>query len=225
MSNVFAAECCCLHFAVTSGHQCRHRLMKLSQFISFWQVFSRFDLHFWKLSYIPHGSHGSHGSHSGLGWFFDWSFFSLRIFIRFQTDVQELKLYSVSVTVTNWKAYLAPGDTAWWNFIDLCDTMSKVMQISDMCNTIGHLPSGVNYTIKMSAKCCDSRICMIVPPSPGKNFLPLKFSLQRRSNNKMVTMAAFVHHLNWKKTKHNKKNSPNGGYNIENFFIFCLLLL
>lgn len=87
--------------------------------------------------------------------FYNW-FFSFGIFIRFQTDVQEVKLYSVSVTVTNWKAYLAPGDTAWWNFIDLCDTMSKVMQISNMCNTIGHLPSGVNYTIKMSAKCCDS---------------------------------------------------------------------
>lgn len=78
------------------------------------------------------------------------------LFLSLMTGVREVKLYSVWVTVTNWKAYLASGDAAWWNFIDLCDTTSKVMQISNMCNTIGHLPSGVNYTIKMSAKCSDS---------------------------------------------------------------------
>lgn len=63
---------------------------------------------------------------------------------------------------------------------------------------------------------------MIVSPSLGKNFLPRKLSFQR-SNNKMVIMAAFVYHLNWNLKK--KRNCPNGGYNIENFFIFCLLLL
>lgn len=30
------------------------------------------------------------------------------------------------------------------------------MQTSNRCNTNGHLPSGVNYTIKMSAKCSRS---------------------------------------------------------------------